>query len=1434
MTDQTGTVQASPQPFKLKSSLVRTATIGLLIIAILPVLIIGTVTYLRTEQVLEEQSTAQLGSITNTFIQRLNQEVNLNLVSLTEIHNYLSLENFIPMLLKDQSDSDFLFAQRMVGDYLRQFIYTPSGDNFDIVLIYDLSGNLLTSSNLSATYDFVKTDQLYKNLIDKDRSILTYNPGGFYPGETVIVTSSSLYKGDKKVGTVVGFAPSTIPIEILQSTRKLLSSAKAYLISADGTFITDYPDSQTLLTNTLSESQRKKVIGYVAKSGSGTGFTYKNVADQDVFSYITQIPGLDIAFILEVPAESVFGKVRSILPFTALLVLIVMVVSAVIVTLSTRSVVVPLVDLANKAQGFAAGDWSFRARVNRKDELGLLAYSFNKMMDELTGYFHSLESRVDEKTQQLRLVTDISQAAISSANRNDIYESIPKLVVEKLKIPYVAFYTFDNLHNKATLVSNAYIDESATLPEKGIQFGAFAESLLGWTCINKQTRIADNLDLEKSFTDRRGVIADTKSETAIPVMISETMIGILDLQSNQPGAFDPETVTIFNTFANQIATGIQNIQILENAQFDLRETSSLYQVSRQLSQIKSIEEIETSIVNYFVQSDFVTIFFSCEKDQVRILTFTDRNGTKVDQSLVGFNIPLSKGLSRLREGNLLILENLKETTDLSNLSIYFDKRGCTSLALIPIKESGELTHLLAIGSRENEPLSNMQIQPYQNFCEILGTTLERIDLLQQLNLRVQELSAIATVGEAASTATDLNDLFENLFAKFKSNFGEDVGLAVALNDIDHGSVVMPFYFDEEKAEVSPYPYSNDLISQTLLTGSTILHRDANAIGLFAVDSPEKRIPTRSFLGIPLIVGGETVGALALLQRRDANRFSNLNTDLLNTLAPQIGTSIRNVELLESQQSAIQAYDKERFLLTSLLKNIPEKVVIKDADGKFVRVSNSYADSLNITNPESLIDQADPTVAKADEAYQDPDIKILESGLPTLDEIDETLTKDGRTQWHLTSKIPLVAQDGSTNSLLKISRDITDLINTQHIAEHRSEQLVIASDIARETSMGSLQIDDMLSRMVNLIKSKFGFYHSSIFLLDPIGQYAVLRESTGEAGAKMKSSGHKLAVGSSSIVGQTTSRVEPVVVNDVTKEKNYYPNPLLPETRSELGIPLKIGNKLIGVLDVQSKQVNAFSQEDVSILQIMADQLSVAIENADLYAKTQKTLERHRLLHQVTATTGQSLSIDDAIRNAIQTVHLAMPGEQVAFITSDHGNSGVILSHAGYGAADINDLRMATADSLFGSVIKTRKPIRIEDTHKTKTANPIGTSARSILSVPVLYGNKFYGVINVESNNPGTFDESDQEIITTLANNVGSIISNIELVDQISLQVERQRQLYEITGKIRRSVDLDTIMQISLSEICNALNIRRGSIQLNTQPVIDSADLESKDEKESEK
>jgi GAF domain-containing protein/HAMP domain-containing protein len=198
-------------------------------------------------------------------------------------------------------------------------------------------------------------------------------------------------------------------------------------------------------------------------------------------------------------------------------------------------------------------------------------------------------------------------------------------------------------------------------------------------------------------------------------------------------------------------------------------------------------------------------------------------------------------------------------------------------------------------------------------------------------------------------------------------------------------------------------------------------------------------------------------------------------------------------------------------------------------------------------------------------------------------------------------------------------------------ENRAWQLETAALVARE----SAEIHDLqklLNQVVHLVSERFGFYHAGIFLLDERGEYAILQAANSEGGQKMLSRGHKLQVGKVGVVGYTAGSGKPRIAQDVGADVIYYDNPDMPNTRSELALPLVARGAVIGVLDVQSNQANAFKREDLEVLQILADQIALAIENAKLLQTSQRTLIEIEQLYgrQISQAWKQQLSGHDLI------------------------------------------------------------------------------------------------------------------------------------------------------------------------------------------------------------
>jgi signal transduction histidine kinase/DNA-binding response OmpR family regulator/HAMP domain-containing protein len=214
-----------------------------------------------------------------------------------------------------------------------------------------------------------------------------------------------------------------------------------------------------------------------------------------------------------------------------------------------------------------------------------------------------------------------------------------------------------------------------------------------------------------------------------------------------------------------------------------------------------------------------------------------------------------------------------------------------------------------------------------------------------------------------------------------------------------------------------------------------------------------------------------------------------------------------------------------------------------------------------------------------------------------------------------------------NSMTTQLRDLVETLETrvrertQQLAvqneslQLRSRQLQTVAEVARSI-VSTREVDNLLNQVTRLVSDRFGFYHAGIFLLDEKNEYAVLRAANSEGGRRMLDRRHRLRVGQVGIVGYVTGSGEPRIATDVGEDAVFFNNPDLPETRSEMALPLKLGGMIIGALDVQSKESNAFTEADVNLFTTQADQISVAIENANAYELSQQTVEEMKELDRV--------------------------------------------------------------------------------------------------------------------------------------------------------------------------------------------------------------------------
>ncbi len=351
---------------------------------------------------------------------------------------------------------------------------------------------------------------------------------------------------------------------------------------------------------------------------------------------------------------------------------------------------------------------------------------------------------------------------------------------------------------------------------------------------------------------------------------------------------------------------------------------------------------------------------------------------------------------------------------------------------------------------------------------------------------------------------------------------------------------------------------------------------------------------------------------------------------------------------------------------------------------------------------------------------------------------------------LQSKITIDSQDEIgqlATTLNSMSTHLLESLTTlESRVQERTRNIQIAADISRDAAT-IRDIDTLLQNTVNSIQERFGFYHAQVFLLDEAGKNAVLITSTGEAGKTLLKMGHKLAVGSQSIIGQVTEKRRSFVTLDTQKsEVPHRFNPILPLTRSEIALPLIVGEKLIGAMDIQSTEPDAFNDEDVKILQILADQIAVAIDNASLIEAQRKQVEEINALNrQLTREAWQDYSQHEA-------------------------KTGLAYRY---------DLREVKAEEY--------NPVDGDGGNGKSETQP-----KRAVEAPIVVRGEVIGALNVVEDELVPFTGDDRAMIRAVADRVALAIENVRLVEQTQNALKRIQELYETTKALSTADALDRI------------------------------------------
>jgi GAF domain-containing protein len=348
-------------------------------------------------------------------------------------------------------------------------------------------------------------------------------------------------------------------------------------------------------------------------------------------------------------------------------------------------------------------------------------------------------------------------------------------------------------------------------------------------------------------------------------------------------------------------------------------------------------------------------------------------------------------------------------------------------------------------------------------------------------------------------------------------------------------------------------------------------------------------------------------------------------------------------------------------------------------------------------------------------------------------------------------------------------------------ESQTLRLRVAAEIARDAAAVQ-DLDELLIRAGDLIINRFSFYHIGIFLLDNNKEYAVLVASPTEAGRKMLENKHKLRVGEIGIVGRVAETGEPRIALSTGTDTAYFNNPYLPNTQSEMALPLKVENNVIGVLDVQSNQPHAFNDDDLAIMQVMADQLATAIE-------------RTRLLEEV----GRNLK-------ELESAY--------GLFTRDNWKrttDGTATGRMGYRFDNVRLERITELPELAGDALLTGKIVNSNGRHP-------GPEKERSVAIPIKLRGQTIGVVSLKLKEG--YDNNTIAIIESAAERLAAAMESARLYEEARVRADREQSISRVTAAISASTGYEQILQTTVREIGNILGDTEVAIQILDEPPTD--------------
>ncbi len=1102
-----------------------------------------------------------------------------------------------------------------------------------------------------------------------------------------------------------------------------------------------------------------------------------------------------------------------------------------------------------------------------------------------------LVNDIQHSLQETHLMLDISRQLAAAMNIDDVYAALVKSImaagVERSTLLMCDELDTSNIPSHSEIVFTSDADPSNHKQETGHRLEMARYPNFAELTQSQETLVINDVTIDKRLNDeeRRFFLQSGAHSVVVnPLVARGHVIGLITIEYRTAYNFNDRELAMYRTLCNQTTIAIENTRQIQRSQTALAETQLLYRAGRVLAGASDIQEV--------LEEALVEFLYSLGLDQgaITLLTEDKKFGQLMVyvqesqvQAVEGLRFPVDESIPYqqiLLDGQPLTSYDVENDSRMVNFRSFNPDQFPKSLLEAPLIIQGETIGWIGADAVKNKRnFSQREVDLARAMADQIAITIQNRRLLQQTERRADQLRAVAEVGEAVSRMIDLEEILKQTVDLIRDRFGFYHVSIFLINSTRDWAVVHASTGKVGKIMVER-PHKLEVGGKSIVGYATAngIPRIALDVGEDAVHFNNPLLPnTRSEMALPLIARGLVIGALDV-QSELANAFDHDDIETLQVMADQLAAAIENARLFEQTQRRLMeqatlygigakigstlnlqeatdnlvtetatALEVVECALTLIEENTLHTIsnyskgeqgcTITQKRNEYCNFNDSPCLATVIKSKQEIVYHIDSPPPLDDDS---PEFEYLESCQGTAMAIVPVLlrneviaalevydNKPGR-RFHqenisLMDSIALQAANTIENARLFQS------------SQYRSTLLQTAAEVSR-TATSILDVEELIQTVVDLIRDRFDFYYVGLFMIDEAQEWAILTAGTGEAGRIQVEKEHKLEIGGESMIGWSVEHRQARIALDVGEDAVWFNNPYLPDTHSEMALPLISRDEVIGALTVQSEERGAFSDEDIILLQTMADQVANAIQNARFFTQTQSALSETEQLYQITQELLSVRDEESVYRVAMDAIaQSGIDSSTIYMYVEDPlgANTEAIIEQKAIWAESgepifANGTRFKASELVLEQIVPLHEELLIEDIdsdpHLTQQVRQAFKKSRmqTALVIPLsTYQNRLGFLLVAYRTKNKTFNKQQTRYYHTIVQQMVVAIENLRLLAASQRRARREEIIREITGKIRSTTNIDDILKTTVGELGKVLGSPRGGIVLGLKELEES-------------